>query len=412
MNQPNKRAGFAALYDLAEKKKAEQNQTDKGDTPVDTPVPTPVSTPVTTPASTGVPTPVDTPVDIPASKLPSITKTAAAEPTDFEERQQYLDATHTASEKSVYSVMYRETISKGSRERHFGFKELSAKTGIRSDRTIRIALQGLREKLSIEVISYHHGNPLGPRYRVYDPREIMRRRRAASMEIDTQTKKITAGTPVDTGVPTGVGTGVPTGGKSYGSTPVENTPVTPVDSTGVYKYRNKDLAETQTPGLSSSNKQRADDDEAFASLVQLLKETAKEVTGGDQTAADAERWYEVAEILATELKIAGARTTVSSAPSFLAEHLRRRLRKSDVKQIEREVNEASREASTANPARPELDAEQLQEQVNLMVSLMQDGASIEELDARFSHNFRPVQWHMIRGMALTQLGSLTHENQS
>jgi hypothetical protein len=135
------------------------------------------------------------------------------------------------------------------------------------------------------------------------------------------------------------------------------------------------------------------------------------VTGGDQTAADAERWYEVAEILATELKIAGARTTVSSAPSFLAEHLRRRLRKSDVKQIEREVSEASREASFASPARPELNAEQLQEQVNLMVRLMHDGASIEELDAQFSNNFRPVQWHMIRGMALTQLGSRAREKQ-
>jgi hypothetical protein len=237
VNQPNKRAGFAALYDLAEKKKAEQNQRDKDNTPVDTPVPTPVIAPVDTglgtPVGTPVPTPVSTPVQTPASKLPSITK-LASEATDFEDRQQYLDATHTASEKSLYSIMYRETVSKGGRERHFGFKELSAKTGIRSDRTIRIALQGLREKLSIEVISYHHGNPLGPRYRVYDPREIMRRRKAAGMEIDTQTKKITAGTPVDTGASTGVGTGVPTGGKSYGSTPVENTPVTPVDSTGVY----------------------------------------------------------------------------------------------------------------------------------------------------------------------------------
>jgi hypothetical protein len=75
-----------------------------------------------------------------------------------------------------------------------------------------------------------------------------------------------------------------------------------------------------------------------------------------------------------------------------------------VKQIEREVSEASREVASVSPARPELSAEQLQEQVNLMVQLMRDGGSIEELDEQFASNFRPVQWHMIRGMALTQFG--------
>ena len=401
MSQSSKKGGFAALYDLAEKKKAEQISPVKPETPVDTPV----STPVNTPAPTPVPTPVDTPVLPSSSVSPSQGPSAAKTPesADTEDKRQYLDATHTASEKSLYSVMYRETVSRGVKERHFGFKELSAKTGIRSDRTIRVALQSLREKLSIEVISYHHGSPLGPRYRIYDPREIMRRRKAAGIEIDTQTKRITSLTPVLTPVATGVSTGVPTGGKIYGSTPVEITGVTPVDSTGVYKYRNEDLALTQTPGFSSSNKQRADD-EAFAKLVQLLKETAKEVTGRDPTGADADRWSEVAEILATELRIASARTSVSSAPAFLAEHLRRRLRKTDAKQIEREVSEASREAAAVTPARPDLNAEQLQEQVNRMVQLMRGGASIEELDEQFSGNFRPVQWHMIRGMALTQFG--------
>ena len=44
-------------------------------------------------------------------------------------------------------------------------------------------------------------------------------------------------------------------------------------------------------------------------------------------------------MLVTELKIASARTTVSSAPAFFAEHLRRRLFKKDKRQIEREATE-------------------------------------------------------------------------
>jgi hypothetical protein len=225
--------------------------------------------------------------------------------------------------------MYRETLSKGQRERHFGFKELCVKTGIRSDRTIRRALDGLQEKLSVEIVSYFHGNPLGPRYRVYDPKEILKRRKTASIEIDPQSKRI-IGTGVGTGVLTGVGTGawtgVSTGCRNYGSTPVETTPVTPVVSTGVDKYRNSSEAAAQPGAASSSNQyRRTNDDEAFAEFVSLLRENAREITGKQPSAVDAGKWRELAEVLITELRIAAGRTTVSSVPAFLAEHLRRRL---------------------------------------------------------------------------------------
>lgn len=290
-------------------------------TPVRTPVNTPVSTPVDTPVSTGVSTESSN-QDSSASPRTSLPETRSE--SENKEKQPYLDATHTASEQQIYSVMYRETLSKGQRERHFGFKELCSKTGIRSDRTIRRALDGLQEKLSVEIISYFHGNPLGPRYRIYDPKEILKRRKTVGIEIDPQSKRI-----VTTGVGTGVGTGVSTGGKIYGSTPVETTPVTPVESTGVYKYRNSSEAAAQLGVASSSNQYRGTDDEAFAEFVSLLRENAREITGRQPSASDAAKWTELAEVLITELRIAAGRTTVSSVPAFLAEHLRRRLWKLD-----------------------------------------------------------------------------------
>jgi hypothetical protein len=306
--------------------KSAESATVSGSTGVPTPVPTPVATPVQTP----VPTPVTTgvPSESSAQSLPASSGSSLPESrfeSENKDKQPYLDATHTASEQQIYSVMYRETLSKGQRERHFGFKELCVKTGIRSDRTIRLALDGLQEKLSVEIVSYFHGSPLGPRYRVYDPKEILKRRKTAGIEIDPQSKRITS-TGVDTGVPTGVGTGVATGGKNYGSTPVETTPVTPVLSTGVYKYRNPSDDVLHPGGASSSNQNRqVGDDEAFAEFISLLRENAKEITGRQPSAADASKWRELAEVLITELRIAAGRTTVSSVPAFLAEHLRRRL---------------------------------------------------------------------------------------
>lgn len=78
-----------------------------------------------------------------------------------------------------------------------------------------------------------------------------------------------------------------------------------------------------------TNIERTDDDEAFGPL----RAAAKEITGREP---DARQWQELAEVLATELKIAAARTTVSIAPAFLAEHLRRRLWKKDKRQIAEE----------------------------------------------------------------------------
>jgi hypothetical protein len=52
-------------------------------------------------------------------------------------------------------------------------------------------------------------------------------------------------------------------------------------------------------------------------------------------------------VLITELRIAAGRTTVSSVPAFLAEHLRRRLWKKDKRQLDKEEKSDSGAAGPA-----------------------------------------------------------------
>ncbi|HEX8635553.1 MAG TPA: hypothetical protein VF703_15510 [Pyrinomonadaceae bacterium] len=75
------------------------------------------------------------------------------------------------------------------------------------------------------------------------------------------------------------------------------------------------------------------DDEAFA---KSLRGAERELTGKESSA---QAWEPLFELLSTELKIAAARTTISSVPAFLTEHLRRRLWKLDNKQLEEQVVE-------------------------------------------------------------------------
>ena len=104
-----------------------------------------------------------------------------------------------------------------------------------------------------------------------------------------------------------------------------------------------------------TNTESDDDDAALAGLNAALKQAAKELTGKDVSPAESARWRELAEVLITEAKIAGARTTVSSFPAFLAEHLRRRLWKKDKSQLENEGRTEAQQTLTA----PVLTEEQI-----------------------------------------------------
>lgn len=95
--------------------------------------------------------------------------------------------------------------------------------------------------------------------------------------------------------------------------------------------------------------EKTDDDEAFAALNGVLFEVTRELTGKEPSGADGERWRELGEVLMAELKIAAARTTISSVPAFLAEHLRRRLWKLDKKQAQAEGRELPDEKLSSVP---------------------------------------------------------------
>jgi hypothetical protein len=105
---------------------------------------------------------------------------------------------------------------------------------------------------------------------------------------------------------------------------------------------------TDSQGLNAPDKTsfktntEKDDDEAFADFINDLRRAVREVTGREASPAERAKWKELSDILVMELKIAAGRTTVSSVPAFLAEHLRRRLWKKEKRQIE---DERSKEES-------------------------------------------------------------------
>jgi hypothetical protein len=90
-----------------------------------------------------------------------------------------------------------------------------------------------------------------------------------------------------------------------------------------------------------TNTEGDDDDEVLTIFAATMKRVTKEITGRELSPAESQRWGELADVLATELKIAAGRTIISSVPAFLAEHLRRRLWKKEKRQIEAEAADSS-----------------------------------------------------------------------
>jgi hypothetical protein len=305
MSQSNKK-GFAALYDLQERKKqAKADLPPVTTTPHDSP-------PVTTTPHDSPPLPVDTQQRTLIEEPP----TSPAPARDFNRRANSIErdalpqGLFPGSSKKIYDALYLR-----SRGAHTPRTRVRASrrdfldwTDIRNIKTVD---GHLRYLMSVGLIIRHWelGSTEGSEYEVRLPEELPRLTTTPHQSPGDTTSHFL-----------GSGSTQFLGSGGYSQT---------TDFQAGY-----DAAKT-----SFKTNTKNDDDEAFAEFVSAVKKATKEITGRESSTAEAARWGELAEVLITELKIAAGRTTVSSVPAFLAEHLRRRLWKKDKRQIEVENSE-------------------------------------------------------------------------
>lgn len=119
----------------------------------------------------------------------------------------------TTSEQKVYESIYKvsEPDTEGVR---IGLKELRELAGL-SDKTVRLAVHSLTEKLNIEVVEQSLG-VYGRKYKVYGPEDVHQRRLESGLVVDPVTKKVLAGDKI---------------GNTAVGRPVSNAVVTAVDTT-------------------------------------------------------------------------------------------------------------------------------------------------------------------------------------
>jgi hypothetical protein len=136
----------------------------------------------------------------------------------------------------------------------------------------------------------------------------------------------------------------PSSGSTSSSTRQMREGVEALESTGSRASLNPAKAAIYTDTKTSFKTSTENDDEA-APVARALKKMIEEITGREATPGEYTKLVELIEVLTLEGKIAAARTTVSSAGPFLAEHLRRRLFKKDKQQLA--VESAQSEPATA-----------------------------------------------------------------
>jgi hypothetical protein len=133
---------------------------------------------------------------------------------------------------------------------------------------------------------------------------------------------------------------------STGSTQNSVLPVVPeFGSTGSSLSEKESTTSEQSKTFFKTKEEKTDDDAALA-LLRQLQQAERELIGKTN---DPSKWSETLEVILAELKIAAARTTISSVPAFLAEHLRRRLWKIDKHQARAEGRELPDEATNSQP---------------------------------------------------------------
>jgi hypothetical protein len=196
-------------------------------------------------------------------------------------------------------------------------KEIKAGSGLGSMVTLDAAIDHL-EQVGLISIKPSVGSLLGNQYEVFTPEEAYTRTPSISSTF-SPTQNLDYLDILDSG--------------TTRTTQVIENIATSEDAKTSYKTK----------------EEKIDDDAALAEMFMAFKEAVKEVTGKDLSVNEGARWKELADVLIAELKIAAARTTVSSVPAFLSEHLRRRLWKIDKKQARAEGRELPDEAASQTP---------------------------------------------------------------
>ena len=297
MTQSNKK-GFAALYDLQERKRQEKTE-----------LPPLPKTHHESPPLPTTPQPESVRRDEP--------RPSPAPARDFNRRANSLErealpaGLFPGSSKKIYDALYLRTRGanpprpsvRASRRDFLDWTDI---------RNIKTVDGHLRYLMSVGLIIRHWelGSTEGSRYEVRLPEDLPRLTTTHhESPTDTTTHFLGSGNPQFSG--------------SGGDSQLIDSSITSGDD--------------KTSSFKTSAER--DDDEAFAPLIARLKAAVKDITGKAPSATDAARWGELAELLDAELRIAAGRTGgVSSVPAFFTEHLRRRLWKKEKRQLEEEGN--------------------------------------------------------------------------
>jgi hypothetical protein len=252
----------------------------------------------------------------------------AAPQRDFNKRANSLDRValpagiFPGSSKKLYDALYIRT--RGAvvpiKSLRATKRELSDWSGIRNAKTIDAHLRYF-SAVGLIISSWERGQNDGALYEVLLPEETSGLF-VGSRGVTPPDPTLHGDTPPEGELPQNLGSPYH---QNLGSPHVTNLPIESTTS--------------DRPKTSFKTNTERDDDEAFAGFASAMKKVVREITGRETSAAEATRWSELADVLATELKIAAGRTTVSSVPAFLAEHLRRRLWKKEKRQIDAEAAE-------------------------------------------------------------------------
>jgi hypothetical protein len=218
--------------------------------------------------------------------------------------------------KQLYDCLYQRTRGAIVPTRRLAISkpDLMDASGIGSERTLLKNLTHLKA-IGLVRVTYTDGRHEGNTYEVFTPEEVGLR------TPPTPPTPPTVGTPRHARVEVPPVPPVESGVRGVGSGPLESTTSEPP------KTFIKDLGNT-------------DDDER---VPRPLADAERELTGKN---VSMDKWAEVWEVVVTELKIAAGRTTVSNVPAFLAEHLRRRLWKTDKRQLASNSEEPATSSDT------------------------------------------------------------------